>query len=140
MFLCKARLAHETRSAAKFPRSSEVATGGVEEPGGRVDLTESLLRQLQIPAARLLDRGKLANNRATPGRSEEGQLVGGCSLNRFSGICVPLACRPGRRLLDVHDLQSNQGGGGIVPRPYSSNPRFFIYIALSCIMLLCTLG
>ena len=31
-------------------------------------------------------------------------------------------------------------GGGIVPRPYSSNPRFFTYIALPCIMLLCTLG
>ncbi len=30
--------------------------------------------------------------------------------------------------------------GGIVPRPYSSNPRFFIYLVLPCIMLLCTLG
>src|SRR5215203_1271262 len=30
--------------------------------------------------------------------------------------------------------------GGIVPQPYSSNPRFFTYLALPCIMLLCTLG
>ena len=30
--------------------------------------------------------------------------------------------------------------GGIVPRPYSSNPRFLTYLALLCIMLLCKLG
>src|SRR5215204_4807208 len=30
-------------------------------------------------------------------------------------------------------------GGGIVPRPYSSKPRFFTYLALPCITLRCTL-
>lgn len=42
------------------------------------------------------------------------------------------------RLTDDHRCLSSQVGG-IVPLPSSSNLRFFTYLILLCIMLLCTL-
>ena len=52
--------------------------------------------------------------------------------------------RPGveRQLLCVQKIPRclHPQSRGIVPLPYSSNPRFFTCLALPCIMLLCILG
>ena len=65
---------------------------------------------------------------------------GGCgSFDRSMRRTLSFSCsRPTTR--EDHPSLPSSSRPGIIRRPYSSNPRFFTYLALPCIMLLCTLG
>src|SRR4028118_545344 len=77
----------------------------------------------------LLERSSRSGRRGATSQKGAPHLQGPdrfLAADRPPGRTIPRCLRP--------------QGRGIVPRPYSSNPRFFTYLVLLCIMLLCTLG
>ena len=126
------------REAQLLAAVAELSTLPVPEPVF-VDAEAGLLAYSKLPGLPLMDHPLAEPVRLAPALGEFLSRLHQAPLEKVEKL-VERDRQQGQLLGGTIPRCLRPQGGGIVPPPYSSNPRFFTYLALPCIMLLCTLG